>query len=531
MLKNLRISQKLYGVIVLLIICIGALGVVSLLMLDRVVKTNDQAQVALNHVSLLEDLKMGHMEWALELSNALSLQQPFTIELDPTQCALGLWYHEFLESEQFASLPEELQAAYLALAEPHEKLHSSAATVVNRLAAFDYVDTVWGSARIIYNDTTVAHLEELHNGLNQIIDLVNLEAAELEEQAKQMAVASNVITISVIAVALLIAVFLGFLTVYSIVRSLRRTVELVEELGRGGGDLTQRLPVQGKDELARLAQGMNSFIAKLQEMMLKIADVSAQTASSTAQVAAAVEETSSSVASVSTTTNEFAGSVTTLNEQTQDIAEMAKETLEKTAEGSRQIERTLAVMGEIDLAVTQLRDEILELNDQSDRIRAIVGMITDIAEQTNLLALNAAIEAARAGEHGRGFSVVSEEVRKLAEESADAASEIAELIGSMQRIVRDTVEKSEHSSRKVSEGKDTVTKSGQMFEEVQQVFDELSRAINRAAGAISDLSAAGEEIAASSEEQSASLEEIAASMNEIASAVTELQRLVQYFKV
>ena len=185
------------------------------------------------------------------------------------------------------------------------------------------------------------------------------------------------------------------------------------------------------------------------------------------------------MASVSTTTNEFAGSVTTLNEQTQDIAEMAKETLRRLLR-RRQIERTLAVMGEIDLAVTQLRDEILELNDQSDRIRAIVGMITDIAEQTNLLALNAAIEAARAGEHGRGFSVVSEEVRKLAEESADAASEIAELIGSMQRIVRDTVEKSEHSSRKVSEGKDTVTKSGQMFEEVQQVFDELSGAINRA---------------------------------------------------
>ena len=152
----------------------------------------------------------------------------FTIELD-LPCARVVVSGV---SEQFASLPEELQAAYLALAEPHEKLHSSAATVVNRLAAFDYVDTVWGSARIIYNDTTVAHLEELHNGLNQIIDLVNLEAAELEEQAKQMAVASNVITISVIAVALLIAVFLGFLTVYSIVRSLRRTVELVEELER-----------------------------------------------------------------------------------------------------------------------------------------------------------------------------------------------------------------------------------------------------------------------------------------------------------
>ena len=205
--------------------------------------------------------------------------------------------------------------------------------------------------------------------------------------------------------------------------------------------------------------------------------------------------------------------------------------MEKTTEGSRQIEQTLAVMGEIDAAVAQLREEIGDLDQQSHRIRSIVDMITDIAEQTNLLALNAAIEAARAGEQGRGFAVVAEEVRKLAEVSAAAASEITELIGGMRRSVQETVAKSEDSSSKVAQGRAAAAASGQMFAEVQQVISELSSGIARAAAAIGDLSAAGEEIAAGSEEQSASLEEIAASMDQIAAAAAELQQLVEYFKV
>ena len=380
------------------------------------------------------------------------------------------------------SLPE-CRRPNAALAEPHEALHRSAGEISGLLAAGG---SAWEEARRSYAETTLVHLQAVCSALDRIIVLVQAEAAALEQEAQEVARTSQLITLVMIGVALGIALFLGVLTVRSVCRSLRRTVALVQELSQRG-EFTRGCRL-GPDELAKLAQGMTISL-QTAEMMIKVAAGSLETATGSAEVAAAVQETSGSVAMVAGTTNEFASSIQILNQQTQEIAEKAQEALEKTTEGSRQIQRTLGVMGEIDTSVSQLREEIRELDEQSDRIRSIVGIITDIAEQTNLLALNAAIEAARAGEHGRGFSVVSEEVRKLAEESAEAASEITELIGRMQSIVRETVEKSERSSRKVSEGKEITTESGRMFTEVQSVIQELSGAIDK--GFASANSAAG----------------------------------------
>lgn len=531
MFRRLSISQKLYGVLILMVVCIGVLGVVEWFVLEEVSSINDDAKEALAHINMLNRLEVAHVDWALMLSQSLSLQQPFEGELDHTACALGSWYGDFIESPEFEDLATELQDAYLALDRPHANLHRSAQIISRLLESQNYAPATWGQAITIYEETTILDLQTVRAALNNIMGILETMAADLEAEANQIAQNSRIVSTGVIALAFLIAIFFGGLTIRSVCRALKRTVELVQDLGKGGGDLTQRLPETGGDELGKLAQGMNEFISKIQEIISKIAESASQTAASSAQVAAAVQETSGSVASVASTSNEFAASVQSLNENSQDIAGMARNTSIKADQGSIQINQALSVMDEIDTEVTHLREEIAELDQQSDEIRSIVEIITAIADQTNLLALNAAIEAARAGEHGRGFSVVSEEVRNLAEQSGKAASEITDLIGRMQQVVQETVTKSQRSSAKVTEGITTVSESGQMFEEVQKIINQLSDSIERIAAATEQLSAGGEEIAAGSEEQSASLEEVAASMDSIASVASQLQGLVEYFKV
>ena len=204
---NLRISQKLYGVIALLIICIGVLGGVSSSMLKQVAGINDQAAAALAHVAMLDELEIAHLDWALELANSLNLEQSFTGQLDHTRCALGSWYYAFIESAEFASLSPELQAAYAALVEPHEALHRSAGEISGLLAAGG---SAWEEARRSYAETTLVHLQAVRSALDRIIVLVQAEAAALEQEAQEVARTSQLITLVMIGVALGIALFLGF---------------------------------------------------------------------------------------------------------------------------------------------------------------------------------------------------------------------------------------------------------------------------------------------------------------------------------
>ena len=155
--------------------------------------------------------------------------------MDHTQCALGKWYYDFVDSAEFARLPAQLQAAYAALAEPHEQLHRSAADMASLLQSQGYAGAVWGQARSMYEEVTAVRLQAVRAALDSIVDLVRVEAAVLENQADQVARTAQTIALIVIGVALLIAVFLGVLTVRSVCKSLRRTVALVQELGRGGG--------------------------------------------------------------------------------------------------------------------------------------------------------------------------------------------------------------------------------------------------------------------------------------------------------
>ncbi len=531
MLKNLRISTKLYTVLILLVAVTLVLAVISWSMLNQVTSASDEAAEAQRQAQNLSDMEVAHLDWALELSQSLNTQEPFTGELDHTRCALGRWYFEFLESDEFRALPPEMANAYRELEEPHRNLHDAAAELVNQLETGNYSVSAWTEAETMYEDEVLHYLGETRTVLHRLEQLLAERVEELETEMAETVGMSQVSTASAAGAGLLIAVFFGGFTVMGICRSLGRTVDLVANMSEGEGDLTQRLPVNGTDELAMLSQHLNKFIERLQLMVQDVAQSAEQTAEKSNEVSAAVQETSASIEEVASTSNEFASTIQASSDNSQKMESLATDTLEKTNQGAEQIEQTVQAMQEINANVSKLSGEINGLDSQSEQIRSIVDIITGIADQTNLLALNAAIEAARAGEHGRGFAVVAEEVRKLAEQSGKAAGEITEVIGEMRSVVQDTVQQSQQSSDKVTEGTEAVQVSGRMFADIRSTVDELTEGIRSIANSSEELASGSEEIAASSEEQSASIEQIGAAIETVANTANELQALVKQFKV
>lgn len=531
MLSRFRISTRLYGVLVLLILILGALGVLFSSTMNGVISERETATDALNLVQDLKDLEIGHLDWVLGLANSLNVQEPFTGQLDHTRCALGQWYYPFLNSSVFQNMNPSLQAALNDLEKPHEQLHGSAREIMQLLQENHFSLAAWGQAQRLYDDETTLFLSTVREKISRIENLLVAEAEQLEHSANQTAQRGQLLTIIVIIIAVLIGTLVGGTTVRSVCRTLRQTVARVEDLASGEGDLTQRLAVDSEDELGVLANNLNSFIARLQEMMQEINRSTTDTVSETTNVAGTVQQLSSSVEEVAGITNQFAGTVQNMSDNSQNLANLASTTMEQTTTGATQIERTVRLMEEINHSMIGLGQDILLLEEQSDQIRQIVDLITDIAEQTNLLALNAAIEAARAGEEGRGFAVVAGEVRVLAEQSAGAAQEIARVITKIRQVVDTTADNSRENAARVEEGRQAVQQSGTMYGEIDATVHKLARGIQELAASGEELSAGSQEIAASSEEQSASIQEIGAAMENVAAMAEHLQQLVGEFSV
>ena len=191
----------------------------------------------------------------------------------------------------------------------------------------------------------------------------------------------------------------------------------------------------------------------------------------------------------------------------------------------------MQTMTEITEVVNALAREIRDLGRQSEEIGKIVTLITGIANQTNLLALNAAIEAARAGEQGRGFAVVADEVRELAEQSAKAAGEITHLIQQIKDTAQASVERTAMGTGKVKEGMEVAAHTGQVFAEIASVIESLAAEIGGVAATTQELAAGAEEMSATIEQQSASTEQMAASALEVAEAAETVDKQMGRFKL
>ena len=268
----------------------------------------------------------------------------------------------------------------------------------------------------------------------------------------------------------------------------------------------------------------------LRHLVSRTVELASGVNSGSEAVSAAAEEMSASLEEVSASSNEFAGNAQSLSGSAQIMAQSNARILDRAEDGARAIEEAVSQMKVINNRVSELQAVIAAMDRRSRDIGLILNVISEIADQTNLLALNAAIEAARAGERGRGFAVVAEEVRKLAEQSAGAATEIGELIKATQDESNKALESMQLGVRDVEKGIAVVANTGRAFNEILSEVSAIAGQVEETASAAQELSAGSQEMAASVEEQSSTMEEVAATAAELRAAADRLFQELQKFK-
>ncbi|MFJ3389591.1 MULTISPECIES: methyl-accepting chemotaxis protein [unclassified Lysinibacillus] len=424
----------------------------------------------------------------------------------------------------------------------------------------------------LFNSSAKPILDDITSKGIELTELNKKNTSNLNQESKAKA-SQGITTSLIISIVLgILFVALGFIGVrkylISPIEKLKLAVQRAE-----AGELNFSVDYDSKDELGILTSSFSQMIAHLRELIGQVKTSSEQLAAFSVELAASAEQTSEASEHIASVTLEVASGsddqvrttietsdvvdhivqdVQTIARNSTNVSDAAIQAEQLSVDGNDIINTAVQQMNSIQTSIDSLGEVIRGLGERSAEIGQIVEVITGIAAQTNLLALNAAIEAARAGEHGKGFAVVSEEVRKLAEESSISAQRISELIIGIQTETNKAVDSMQYTTHEVETGINNVNIAGGSFEKIKHAINEVSVQIQEVSSSVQQIvvganqmtksmeqisgiaqsSAEGtQNISAATEEQLASMEEITASTSAISKMAEDLHEKTNMFKV
>jgi methyl-accepting chemotaxis protein len=387
------------------------------------------------------------------------------------------------------------------------------------------------------NDAIVKDLGDLATSIEELVAQSNRRlVAENASLKWTMAIAS----VTALAVGIFLAIFMSRRI------ALATSSALVQAEAIAAGDLTrEELLVRSQDELGDLTTAINRMSGNLTTIVRTIAATAEQVARASEEISSGATQSAETARSqsdqtqqVATAMQEMSSTVQQVSEHSQKASDASHNAAQAARQGGQVVQETLATMRSIADSTRNVADRITELGKSSERIGKIIAVIDDIADQTNLLALNAAIEAARAGEQGRGFAVVADEVRKLAERTTKATKEIAAMIETIQVETKNAVKAMELGNREVEIGVTKTSASGAALEEIIKMAEGVGDMIAQIATAATEQSSTTEQINANvaqisnaTQESSAAAEHTAKACADLSGLAFDLQKIVGQFKL